>query len=169
MSTKLVAGSDSSLLLIKAAASADAKFSNTMKNNRSWWTQQIRTQPWTNEPKEIFLFSLKSNSTFGFSRNTKSWQCWHFCTTSNSNELETVKSPVIFKTNLHVSWCFENWSDWSNLINTIMPTLPTFYIIFRARLHCRNDILLTMPWLCVSVGLRDKKNIKEWQITLVSR
>ena len=38
-----------------------------------------------------------------FSRNTKSWQCWHFCTTSNGNKLETVEN---LKTILHLWLCF---------------------------------------------------------------
>ena len=49
-----------------------------------------------------------------FSRNTQSWQRWHFCTTSNVNKLETVKNLMSFKVNLHffhgvlnVNWCDE--------------------------------------------------------------
>ena len=37
-----------------------------------------------------------------FSRNTQSWQHWHFCTTSNVNKLETVKNLMNFKVNLHL-------------------------------------------------------------------
>ena len=42
-----------------------------------------------------------------FSRNTQSCQCWHFCTTSNVNKLETVKKLIHLKPNLHLPWCFE--------------------------------------------------------------
>ena len=42
-----------------------------------------------------------------FSRNTQSWQCCHFCTTSNVNKLETVKDLVHFKVNLQLSWCYK--------------------------------------------------------------
>ena len=44
---------------------------------------------------------------FEFSRNTQSWQCWHFCTTSNLNKLEAVKKLISLKANLHLPWCFE--------------------------------------------------------------
>ena len=47
------------------------------------------------------------NIPYEFSRNTQSWQCWHFCTTSNVNKLETVKDIVHFKVNLHSSWCYK--------------------------------------------------------------
>ena len=41
-----------------------------------------------------------------FSRNTKSWQCWHFCTTSSENKFEVVTSGRKFNANLHLSLCF---------------------------------------------------------------
>ena len=33
--------------------------------------------------------------------STQSWQCWHFCTTSNENKLEMVISGINYNTNLH--------------------------------------------------------------------
>ena len=41
---------------------------------------------------EIQTMSGQKNDTIEFSRNTQSWQCWHFCTTSNKNKLEVVTS-----------------------------------------------------------------------------
>ena len=32
----------------------------------------------------------------------QSWQCRHFCTTSNENELEVVANKVNFNANLHL-------------------------------------------------------------------
>ena len=43
-----------------------------------------------------------------FSRNTQSWQLWHFCRTSNGNELLIVTSRINFNANLHLTWCFES-------------------------------------------------------------
>ena len=37
----------------------------------------------------------RNENTFEFSYNTQSWQCWHFCTTSNENKLEVVTSEIM--------------------------------------------------------------------------
>ena len=47
-----------------------------------------------------------------FSRNTQSWQCWHFCTTSNGNELETVKNWIRCIANLYLSRYFKFKLKW---------------------------------------------------------
>ena len=72
---------------------------------------------------------------FEFSRNTQSWQCWHYCTTLNGNKLVIVTSWINFNANVHLSWHFEPkygqlclpW--FSNVSKTKMPTLPTLCII----------------------------------------
>ena len=62
-------------------------------------------------------------NTFEFSRNTQSWQRWHFCITSNVNKLETVKNLIRFKANLHFSWCFEFQLMWWFSLSIIFSNL----------------------------------------------
>ena len=77
-----------------------------------------------------------------FSRNTQSWQHWHFCTTSNVNNFETAKSSIYFNAHLPLSWCVDiklkslisSSSLFSNLSNTKMSTLPTLCITGKTRL-----------------------------------
>ena len=67
-------------------------------------------------PVERFVAHLTDTSLRGggrinpvirVSRNTQSWQHWHFWTTSNGNKLETVESQISFSANLNLSRCFE--------------------------------------------------------------
>ena len=44
-----------------------------------------------------------SRPKIGVSRNTQSWQCWHFCTTSEENKLEVVANEINFNTDLQLS------------------------------------------------------------------
>ena len=46
-----------------------------------------------------YVRQLKSGNAlpFEFCCNTQSWQYWHFCTTSNENELKTVKYQISFQ------------------------------------------------------------------------
>ena len=56
--------------------------------------------------------TLQANekTTVEFFSNAQSWQCWHFCTTSNGNTLVIVPSLIIFDANVFFS-------------NSKMPTL----------------------------------------------
>ena len=65
--------------------------------------------------------------TFEFSRNTQSWQRWHFCTTFNVNKLETVRNLIMFSKYIYIcngarnfNWCdeFLHLSYFSNLERT---------------------------------------------------
>ena len=49
---------------------------------------------------------------FEFSRNTQIWQCCHFCTTRNGNELGLAKNWINFHEILHLSWCCEKILMW---------------------------------------------------------
>ena len=40
---------------------------------------------------------------FEFSHDAQSWQCWHFCTTSNESKLEVFANDINFTTNVHLS------------------------------------------------------------------
>ena len=81
---------------------------------------------------------VQSTCLFEFSRNTQSWRSWYFCTTSNGNKLEIVKSPVSFEENLRLSECFRlklrrliSLSSWvSNLSNTKSQYCKLFFKIF---------------------------------------
>ena len=43
------------------------------------------------------------SGTIDFSSNTQSWQCCHFCTTSNENILEVFANEINFTKNVHSS------------------------------------------------------------------
>ena len=45
---------------------------------------------------------LQTTVTIEFSRNIQSWQCWHFCTTSNGNKLEVVTSGINVNANIYI-------------------------------------------------------------------
>ena len=58
-------------------------------------------------PASAALLSQVSRLVVEFSYNTQSWQCWHLCTTSNGNKLETIEGQISFNANLHLLWHFE--------------------------------------------------------------
>ena len=63
----------------------------------------------------IILVSLPLPSwmgSIGFSRNAQSWQCWHFCTTSNGNKLIIVTSWINFDATVHLTCYFEPKYIW---------------------------------------------------------
>ena len=99
------------------------------KSVHNWNVYTTKNWPFSSKEVSITL-AIK------FSRNTQSWQHCHFWTTSNGNELETVKTQINFNANLHLSWHFEFKLKWliplsnlfSNFRNTKMPTLPNLYI-----------------------------------------
>ena len=54
------------------------------------------------------MASTYNNATTSeFSRNTQSWQCWHFCKTFKGNKLGMVTSRINLNVNLHLLWGFE--------------------------------------------------------------
>ena len=55
--------------------------------------------------RAIFKWTLvyASMISLEFSGNTKSWQIWHFCTTSNDNKWEFFTIETNFTTNRHLS------------------------------------------------------------------
>ena len=59
------------------------------------------------DTKKNLIHACAGVTSLEFSGNTQSRQCWHFCTTSNVNKLETVKDLVHFKVNLHLSRCYK--------------------------------------------------------------
>ena len=60
-----------------------------------------------------------------------------FCTTSNANKLETVKSQISFNVNLHFSWCFELKSK---SLFPLSNSLSNFQAI-QKRQHCQLCVL----------------------------
>ena len=70
-------------------------------------------------------------SVIEFFRNTHSWQCWYFCTTSNRNKLGMVTSWINVYAILHLScyfelkfmWLITTFNLFSNLSNTKILTL----------------------------------------------
>ena len=70
-------------------------------------------------------------SVIEFFRNTQSWQCWYFCTTSNRNKLGMVTSWINVYAILHLScyfelkfmWLITTFNLFSNLSYTKMLTL----------------------------------------------
>ena len=93
-------------------------------------------------------------TTFEFSRNTQSWQCWHFCATSNVNKLETVKDLVYFKVSLHLSWCYKFLLMWWISLSFIFfkfrqyknVNIANFVHYGKTRIHLVSLLLTKFSW-----------------------
>ena len=108
-----------------------------------WWTQRRREKTLSRDPRDVRWHSPaaantkeKLNSlqvqaatkTIEFSRNTQSWQHWHYC--FNGNKLEVADSWVSFHANWHLPWYLLFILKWlislsylfSNISNTEMLT-----------------------------------------------
>ena len=92
------------------------------------------------------IFVCRAQIVIEFYRNTQSWQCWHFCTTSNVNKLETVKDLVHFKVNYtcldatNFNWCgeFLYLSHFSNLGKYKNANFANFVYYGKTRMQCQS-------------------------------
>ena len=64
-------------------------------------------EPGTNGLYETVRKLSHYTRTSEFSLNTQSWQCWHFCTTSNVNKLKTATSWIKIFANSCLSQCID--------------------------------------------------------------
>ena len=106
-----------------------------------------------NNDRRIYSWSpgVELGCTYEFSRNTQSWQYWHFVQLSDGNTLKTIKYQILFKANLHLLWHFElklkSLNSPSNLVSKLSNTkLSTLCITgkFDRRWHSQ-ECVVTRP------------------------
>ena len=105
-----------------------------------------------------------------FSRNTQSWQCWHFCTTPNGNKVVMVNCWINFDANLHLTCYFESRYMSLTTVSTLMLTLPILCI---ARKHELIDscfiqciYLIQVDLTCTCIGCNNQQRmVLIWNIS----